>query len=219
MNKIKDMQGQRFGKLVVLSRAGSNAKQEATWKVRCDCSNERIVRGMTLRSGGLKNCGCARRDPLQVRMSSDKAGKDVRHPLYPVFHAMKRRCYNEASSDYYKYGERGITICEDWRDDPNSFVKWGISHGWEKGLQVDRVDNNGNYSPENCRFVTAKENCRNTRRNVWVKYKGQDRLLFELGEEFGIDRKILYDRVKRYKWDIEKALSTPVKVQHIKKPL
>ena len=86
-----------------------------------------------------------------------------RHPLYNVWKSIKQRCLNPKNADYKDYGMRSITICDEWKSNPKSFMEWGISHGYQKGLYIDRINNNGNYSPENCRFVTAKVSASNKR--------------------------------------------------------
>jgi len=97
----------------------------------------------------------------------DSEYKKERNPLFSVLTDMIRRCYDEARQDYPRYGGRGITVCDEWFKDKESFIKWGEANGYEKGLHIDRKDNDGNYEPSNCRFITLKENNRNKRTSKW----------------------------------------------------
>ena len=135
--------------------------------------------------------------------------------LRKVFYNMKTRCYDINSKDYKYYGERGIYICDEWiTGNTFPFIEWALLNGYEKGLQIDRIDNNKPYSPENCRFVTRVENMRNQRTNRSVKYRGE---IFStingLIESKIIDvlsRESIRSRIKRG-WDIEKAIDTPIR--------
>ena len=133
-----------------------------------------------------------------------------RHPLYDVWGKMKERCYKENSKDYPDYGARGIKVFELWITDFKSFYDWSISAGWRKGLEIDREENDGDYCPENCRFVTRSINMRNTRRNNLITYQGQTKCLTEWSEIIGIKRYTLFGRIFKSGWTIEKAFNTKV---------
>ena len=129
-------------------------------------------------------------------------------PLFNVLSKMHYRCENENHSEYEDYGGRGITVCEEWSmDNAQAFISWAKEHGWRKGLQIDRIDNNKGYSPDNCRFVTPKENARNKRNNHHVIVYGEEMLLCEAIEKYSVVSKALFEQ--RYyirKMDLEKAL-------------
>lgn len=134
----------------------------------------------------------------------------VKHPLSPVYSSMRDRCYNPKSTPYRNYGGRGITVCQEWLDDKLKFYEWALANGWEKGLEIDRIDNDGPYSPENCRVLTHKENCRNRATNrVYIAF-GVEATLMELVETFCPEMyyQTIRDRIKRG-WEVEKALSSP----------
>lgn len=131
-----------------------------------------------------------------------------RHPLQNVYRHMIERCYNPGRLQYQDYGGRGVTVSDEWRLNKWTFIHWGLNNGWSKGLQLDRIDNNGNYNPENCRFVTPKENSRNRRDNKIISYKGHTLPIVALCEELGIDYHRTCDRLYRG-WSIEKAVETP----------
>jgi hypothetical protein len=207
MSIFIDRTGERFGRLLVISLAGRNKHYAAMWNVKCDCGNTKIVQGPHLKRGAVTSCGCLR--ATRNSMSG--------HPLYLTWRGMNRRCYEKQRGDYKRYGGRGITICSEWKDDYCAFIEWGLSHGWKKGLQIDRIDNDGNYTPDNCRFVTGKVNCRNTRNNVIVKYKDFHGTLSELAENIGMRASTLYGRIVILKWSIDKAVTTPVRKINKKK--
>ena len=144
------MIGQRFGRLIVIERAASDKHRNSKWRCKCDCGNETIVLGFNLKNQNTESCGCLHK----------KHGL-YNHPLYAVYHSMKGRCENQNNSDYDRYGGRGIKVCDEWRNDLKKFYDWCIKNEWNKGLEIDRIDNDGNYCPENCRFVTTLENSHN----------------------------------------------------------
>lgn len=135
------------------------------------------------------------------------------HPLQSIHIGMLKRCgvYDCDSIKFKYYKGRGITICDEWMSFP-VFEKWAMEHGWKKGLQIDRIDNNGNYSPDNCRFVTPKENGRNKRNNRIVIYKGKEYVLSEANELFAqhISSRTIYSRLS-LGWSYEEAISKPVR--------
>lgn len=152
--KDRDYLG-RAQELVLLD--ANHEKRRGEWHglYLCTCGNIAIKRNADVKAGHTKSCGC-----LKKRKSNPHA----EHPLYSVRWDMVQRCYNPNNYQYHRYGGRGIEISKEWLDTPASFVVWGIMNGWKKGLQIDRTDNNGNYEPSNCRFVTNKVNSRNSRR-------------------------------------------------------
>jgi hypothetical protein len=133
------------------------------------------------------------------------------HRLFPTWKSIKRRCTSPKHEAYHNYGGRGITMCEEWLNSPKSFIDWCIENGWREGLQIDRIDNNSGYYPENCRFVTPKENLRNTRINIRVKYDGSHYVLKDLCEIKNIDYHLVWDRINRNGWTLEDAINKPKK--------
>mgnify|MGYP006923378127 CR=1 FL=1 len=131
--------------------------------------------------------------------------------LYHIWKNMRQRCGNPNKPDYKYYGGRGITIDERW-DDFSSFEKWAVENGYQDTLTIDRIDTNGNYCPENCRWVTMTEQARNMSRNRIITYKGEQRCLSEWAEILGINVKVLGHRLNAYGWSVERAFTTPVRV-------
>jgi len=125
-----------------------------------------------------------------------------------VYYDMLRRCYKPEDRGYYRYGARGITVCEEWRNDCCAFYRWARDNGYRKGLQLDRIDNDKGYSPENCRFVTPMENTMNRSCTRRVRYKGEEHTVKEWARITGLSYQVLADRLYRYGWSVEKALTT-----------
>jgi hypothetical protein len=150
--------GTRFGRLVVVEVAPSikyaNGNLARRVVVRCDCGAVKTVHWNNLFLGKTASCGG------HGGGARSRRGIDPR--IYSVRNGMLQRCYNPNSPSYHRYGGRGISVCDEWRRNPSEFAKWATANGYERGLQIDRRDNDGNYCPSNCRFVTRAENCRNT---------------------------------------------------------
>jgi hypothetical protein len=146
--------GKKFNELTVLSycdRAGK--KRNKRYLCRCSCGKQHISRGDNLVSGAVKSCGCLRHNSPPNKTHGMK-----HHAMYGVWQNMKNRCYREKDSHYANYGGKGVTVCDEWKTSFESFRDWMWENGWKQGLEIDREDNDGNYSPENCRIVTRSEN-------------------------------------------------------------
>ena len=130
--------------------------------------------------------------------------------LYSIYHNMKNRCYYKKSNRYCLYGGKGIQVCDEWYNSYKAFKKWAYDNGYNSNLTIDRIDNNGNYEPNNCRWVNYKEQSRNYSRNVIITYKGESKPLCDWAEKLGIKYGTLYRRLIIKKMDIDKAFNKPV---------
>lgn len=196
-----DLTGKRFGNLVVLYDTGIRSKHgEIYWMCKCDCGNLTRVQGKHLRSGNIKSCGCKRFEACKTHGQTNTR-------LYNIWCTMKARCIRKTSQKYNRYGGRGIKICDEWKNfEP--FYNWSMSHGYNENLSIDRIDNNGNYEPSNCRWATAVQQANNTSENRIIEYKGEKMTISEASRKYNVSYKLLYKRIKRG-WDINRAIETP----------
>lgn len=153
----------RYGYLTVLAKAHPSKSGRTMWLCQCDCGNIKIIRTGDLTSGKTVSCGCYHLKAITIHGMSKR---NNRHPLYVIWNGMISRCNNTKAKDYHNYGARGISVCEEWQDVSN-FIR-DMSASWKPGLQLDRIDTNGNYCPENCRWVTLRENINNRRNTVYA---------------------------------------------------
>ena len=130
--------------------------------------------------------------------------------LYDVWNGMKKRCYYKNNPSYHSYGGRGITVCDEWIKDYMTFRNWAIENGYTRGLSIDRINNNGNYEPSNCRWSTPKQQGNNKRTNTLLTFNGKTQTMIEWAEETGMCYHALSERISRGGWSIEKALTTPL---------
>lgn len=200
-----DLTGQRFGKLTVVSDGGykpvGHNRRMVQWICRCDCGKETTVLAMNLRGGITKSCGCGRRDANLKRCLRHGHARGRHRGERPsreflVWMNIKDRCYRSSAEAYPWYGGRGIVMCERWR---NSFEHFLSDMGLcPANSQIDRIDNDGNYAPDNCRWITHKENCRNKRGNVPIEFNGICfSTIAEAAERYGITADTVKRRLKR----------------------
>lgn len=185
----KDLTGQRFGKLTVLEFVQTE-DSNSHWKCICSCGSVTIVTGSHLKSGHTKSCGC-------IDKARNKKHNKYYTRIYKIWANIKTRCCNINHSTYKDYGGRGITICDEWKDNFQAFYKWAMSNGYDDNLTIDRINNNGNYEPSNCHWVNMKTQCRNRRNNVVVQYKGEKVCLSEAAELSGLNFELLKSRYRR----------------------
>jgi hypothetical protein len=192
-----DLTGQVFGDLTVVKTAGYDNQGKIMWSCVCSCGNTCVVRRGALRVGHTTSCGC------KVKKRLTTHGK-TGHPLYRIWCHIKGRCDNPTDAAYMNYGGRGITYEDRWKTFEGF---WEDMHGtWQKGLEIDRIDNNGNYCKENCRWATRKQQANNKRNNHVITYNGISAGLVEWSELRGIAYNTLYARLYVSKQPIEKAL-------------
>lgn len=130
--------------------------------------------------------------------------------LHNIWECMRTRCLNPNAKTYHRYGGRGIEVCDEWATSYEAFEAWALANGYQDNLTLDRKDNDGPYSPENCRWATQKQQSNNRRDNLRICYNGEIKTVSEFAEELGIPRHVLYQRLHRG-WSIQMALATPVR--------
>ena len=193
----------KFGRLTVIERA-ENKGHYVAWRCRCDCGTEKIVCGRALISGDTQSCGCFHKETaIKHGMSST--------PIYNTWSNLKNRCLNPNSNHFKNYGGRGITVCDEWKDDFQAFYAYvsKLPHFGEDGYSLDRIDNNKGYEPDNVRWADRKTQNRNKRSNICVEYEGKKMTLADAAELSGIEHITLFYRYRA--GDRDEYLFRPVK--------
>lgn len=208
---IDNLKGKRFGRLVVLSEAGRTQAQRVLWQCRCDCGREDVFATTTnLKSSNPKvckrSCGCLQREIVsQICRKRNTTHNRSKTKIFAVWAAMIQRCENPNRPDYERYGGRGVQVCPQWRE---SFERFYLDMGEPEsaGLTIDRIDNDGDYEPGNCRWATRKQQARNNSRNRFITYQSQTACIQEWSEITGLKAKTLAWRL-RMGWSVERALT------------
>lgn len=202
-----DLSGQRFGKWLVLELDGIKAYasgSKTTWRCVCDCGNTAVVLGSSLvKRNGSRSCGC---ESTRLTVERSKKHGMAGTRAYRIWQAMRNRCRNKNVNNYENYGGRGIQVCERWESFENFISDMGDP---PEDCSIDRINNDGDYTPENCRWASRVEQARNRSTNRRITLNGETRLLAEWAEGLGIDQSSLRERLER--WPIEAALTTPKK--------
>ena len=206
--KFIDLTGKRFGKFIVIERDKSlvqpSGQTKTRWKCLCECGNVKIVTGSNLKRGNVKSCGCyAKENPSHTTHGFSKTR------IYHEWKGIIARCYNPNTTRYSDYGGRGITVCDEWREDFKKFLEWSAKNGYSENLTIDRIDNNKGYSPDNCRWTTRLIQANNKRNNHRITYNKETHTLSEWSRILNIDYKKLYNRLFTLNWNVERAFSTP----------
>ena len=202
--KTEDLTGQRFGKLTVIGRDGTYPSGNVRWLCRCDCGRYTHSTGCYLKSGKVKGCKCVLSERM-TRLNTKHGGFGTR--LYEIWRQMHRRCYGTKTKSYPNYGGRGITICDEWREfEP--FRDWALANGYAEDLTIDRIDVNGNYNPENCRWTTDKEQANNKRNNHFLEFNGEKHTVSEWADRYGVEQRKLFARLQYRDWDLKSALES-----------
>lgn len=202
-----DIVAERFGRLVVIDYSHTDQNGKAMWNCLCDCGKKTIVSSGNLRNGITKSCGCLHKEQLAKRKRTHgKTGSRI----YWIWHGMKARCVNCNDVRYSDYGGRGIAICDEWKNDFQSFYNWAMANGYSDELTIDRIDVSGNYEPSNCQWATNEQQANNKRTCIYVTHNGKTQTIKQWSDETGINYQTLYSRIVERNWNIERALTKAV---------
>ncbi len=197
-----DILGKKYNKLLVIERTSLTRNRAILWRCICDCGNEKLCRSADLRIGSVKSCGC-------VGTNYAKGDKNIRR-INKIWNGMLRRCYNPSTISFHLWGGSGVRVCDEWKTDFMEFAKWSLANGYAPKLTIDRYPNqNGDYSPENCRWATMKEQGNNRRGNIVIEYQGQKKTISEWAELKGIPYFRLAQRIMKLKWSPVDAIERP----------
>jgi len=200
--KWKDISGQRFGRYMVLGRGDSDRHGNAMWRCLCDCGTEKVVMGRALRIGVTTSCGCANKEILRNQKTHGASGTSD----YKAWFGILQRCDNEHHEKWHRYGARGITVCDRWRSYENFLADMGPR---PHGMTIDRIDNNGNYEPSNCRWADQKTQGNNRGNNRMFDIGGVEMTLSQACEAYGINKATVRGRLS-FGWETDRAFKTPV---------
>lgn len=204
MGKLRDLTGERFGRLTVKERA-PNRGQYVYWKCVCDCGREVEARSHSLLNGSKKSCGCYQREVASKwasRPDFRRTTHGMTHTrLYRIHKGMMARCYNKNHMHYRHYGGRGIKVCEEWKKFEN-FAQWASESGYAEGLSIERIDNDGNYCPENCTWIPVEDQPKHRRTNTIITVDGEQMTLSECSRRYGIPLSTVIYRSK-HGWDVK----------------
>lgn len=190
----EDITGKRFGRLTAIEFAGRDGEGKTKWLCRCDCGNEVVVDAWNLKSGHTKSCGCLIAENFS---SANKTHGLSKEKIYPVWKSMRARCNNPNSFAYKYYGERGISVCDEWNNDFQTFYDWAIDNGYDPSLSIDRINNDGDYSPDNCKWSTRFEQANNRRMCRQITYQGITHTMAEWARIFDVPYSGLRERIYR----------------------
>lgn len=211
MARTKDLTGARYGRLVVMERAGSK-NERATWLCRCDCGGEKVVAAQELSKGSTRSCGCLAQEQRKQAAQRQCHGFSRANMMSErkTWENMIARCYYPKHRSYWAYGAKGVTVCAQWRESFEQFVR---DMGRRPvGCTIDRIDSSGDYTPENCRWATMAMQANNKRSNRLLTHDGQTMTVSQWAQHVGIKVPTLFARLK-LGWSVHRALTEPVKAQ------
>ena len=202
---VKRLENQKFGRLTVIREVGRTKSGNALWLCECECGGNKVVSSYHLRNGTTQSCGCIKRGQnLEMFVTHGETGT----PLWKLWNSVKNRCNNPNNRKYANYGGRGISVCSEWETNYLAFRDWCLANGYRKGLTIERIDVDGDYSPSNCVFATQKVQQNNRRNNHRITYNGETKTLSQWAEYLGMTYKMLEHRINRG-WSVEDAFNIP----------
>lgn len=211
MKKV-DRIGERFGRLTIVEEKEPKLYKPRTYAriflCKCDCGNMVVASYTNLKAGNVRSCGCLKKDCGKGILSNESQNQDKLR-LHMIWRSMKNRCSANSGRYYKNYKLRGISVCEEWKKDFNAFYEWAINNGYYPTLSIDRIDGTKGYSPDNCRWATAKMQANNIKTNVIITYNGESHTIPEWSQITNIPSYVIRNR-RNYGWNVERILTTPV---------
>ena len=205
---IENLIGKKYGRLKVVSKDNNTRKNRIHLICQCTCGKIVSVSLEHLKNGHTQSCGCLRREKFKRTPTHGLTHTRI----YNIWASMKSRCYNKNNKkDYKDYGERGIKMCESWKNSFQDFFSWAMSSGYQDDLTIDRIDVNGDYEPNNCKWSNVIEQANNKRNNHKIFYHGETHTLAEWCRILKLDYNVIIKRIDYHKWDIERAFTQPIR--------
>lgn len=199
---------QTYGRLTTIECVGTSRDRHKIWRCRCICGNEKLVSSRDLKSGNTKSCGCLVKEQ-KTRYSHGKHGTR----LYRIWQTMKARCKYATHVDADYYCDKGITVCDEWANSFEAFEKWADKNGYKDNLTIDRINCNGNYEPNNCRWATPKVQCNNKGNNRVLTINGEQKTVTQWSEISGVNRYTIYKRLNRGVRPYDAVFSKPYTIR------
>lgn len=211
MTEKIDMIGKHFGRLTVIRENGKSKNGSLMYLCECECGNFVTVRGISLRNGDCRSCGCLRKEVSSIGNSTHGHSNER---LFNVWRGMIKRCYDVNHPSYHRYGGRGIKVCDKWLNSYEAFRDFMLANGYPENAgpyeySIDRIDNDGNYDENNCRVVTAKIQSLNKSNNHRISFKGEEMTITEAAQKCGLTNKQVFNRLDKG-WDLKRALTQPL---------
>ena len=194
--KLHDLTGQKFGRLTAIGIDERADTKRTYWVCACDCGNFKTVRSDILLSGCTRSCGCMKREQDVVNLDRTSHMMSGTR-LYGIWAGIKKRCLNINDIRYQDYGGRGIKVCDEWKNSFETFMKWALNSGYQEDLTIDRIDNDGDYEPNNCRWATMKDQSNNRRSNIKITIGNATKTMTEWCKIFDLDYKMVLARYNR----------------------
>lgn len=195
-------EGTRFGSLTVVRPAGKDPSTcKSLSECWCECGAVVVKRNNDLLTGRIVSCGCKKRERSRKQMYERAEQSNAYHmsgtPVYQCWRDMVRRCTDRKSKSFKRYGARGITVCDEWRNSFRTFMKWAFENGFSPDLEIDRIDYDKGYSPENCRFVDIITQANNRSNNRMITFNGKTMTVAQWSRELGLPYGIVKNHTKK----------------------
>lgn len=207
MGAMIDKTGMRFGRLTVLREAPRIEPGRPRWVCQCDCGTIVTVDSRSLSPKRTKSCGCINSERARKLALDHITHGQTKTRLYNIWYNMRNRCNKKSAVDYCRYGGRGIEVCEAWQNSFTPFFEWAMANGYRDDLTLDRIDNNGNYCPENCRWADSETQNNNRRSNHYITYSGETLTVSQWARRLGINKVTLQSRLSKYGWSVQKTFT------------